>query len=96
MNARFVILRVLMEAGKGFVTIKKIRDDEGKDDVILTMDRSQIDTVGKTAIEHFLRKLQVCLSSHFGTSSDRNWSWACNPSPPMQVQRNSDHVWSNI
>ena len=63
MQARFVILRVLMEAGKGFVTIKKIIAEDGEPDLIIRLDRSKINSVGKTAIGDFLRKLQV--SEHF-------------------------------
>eukprot|EP00061_Rhincodon_typus_P005677 g25492.t1 len=58
MQARFVILRVLLEAGQGFVTIRQTTGTDGKPDAIITLDRSKISTVGKTAIEEFLRKLQ--------------------------------------
>ncbi|KAJ8319543.1 hypothetical protein KUTeg_002891 [Tegillarca granosa] len=58
MQARFVILRVLLEAGKNFVKIQKITGDDGKEDILLTMERSKINDVGKEAIGNFLRKLQ--------------------------------------
>ncbi|XP_078391770.1 dipeptidyl peptidase 3 [Cetorhinus maximus] len=59
MQARFVILRVLLEAGQGFVTVRQTTGADGKPDAIITLDRSKIATVGMTAIKNFLRKLQV-------------------------------------
>ena len=62
MNARFVILRVLLEAGKPgeeLVKIEKITGEDGKPDILLSMDRSRIISVGKPAIGNFLKKLQV-------------------------------------
>ena len=60
MQARYVILRVLLEAGDDLVTISKVTNPEdNQSDLIMSMDRSKIGTVGKKAIGDFLRKLQV-------------------------------------
>jgi dipeptidyl-peptidase III len=59
MQARFVILRVLLEAGENLVTLQRTTDADQQHDIILRLDRSKINTVGKTAIGNFLRRLQV-------------------------------------
>ncbi|XP_067877507.1 dipeptidyl peptidase 3 [Heterodontus francisci] len=63
MQARFVILRVLLEAGQGFVTVRQTTGSDGKPDAIITLDRNKISSVGMTAIKKFLRKLQVYKST---------------------------------
>ncbi|TRY54148.1 hypothetical protein DNTS_034831 [Danionella cerebrum] len=59
MQARFVILRVLLEAGEGLVHLKETVGTDGRPDAVITLDRSKINTVGKSAIQRFLCKLQV-------------------------------------
>eukprot|EP00931_Biecheleriopsis_adriatica_P029224 TRINITY_DN17381_c0_g1_i1.p1 TRINITY_DN17381_c0_g1~~TRINITY_DN17381_c0_g1_i1.p1 ORF type:complete len:737 (+),score=131.69 TRINITY_DN17381_c0_g1_i1:84-2294(+) len=59
MNARYVILRVLLEAGEGLVTLRKKIGADGKPDVEILLDRSLIPTVGKKAIGNLLLKIQV-------------------------------------
>jgi len=54
MQARYVILNVLREAGEGFVTVEQTEDGP-----LVKLDRSKIDTVGVTAIGNFLLKLMV-------------------------------------
>lgn len=63
MQARFVILRVLLEAGEGLVCVKECTGTDGRPDAVITLDRSKINTVGKSAIQRFLCKLQVLKST---------------------------------
>jgi len=53
-QARYVIFRVLLEAGEGFVTVQQVDNS-----VYLVLDRSKILTVGQKAIGNFLKKLQI-------------------------------------
>ena len=60
MQARYVILRLLLEAGDGkLLTLKEMVGDDGKPDVEVQLNRSLISTVGKEAVGNFLLKLQV-------------------------------------
>lgn len=58
-QARYVILQVALEAGQGLVEVKEVVGKDGLPDILLTLDRSKIATVGKDAMGKFLRKLQV-------------------------------------
>lgn len=63
MQARFVILRVLLEAGEGLVTVTPTTGSDGRPDARVHLDRSKIRSVGKPALERFLRRLQVLKST---------------------------------
>lgn len=58
MQARYVILRVLLEGGGGLVSVDKMEGDH-KPDILVKLDRSLIETRGKNVIRDFLTKLQV-------------------------------------
>ena len=58
-NGRFVILRVLLEAENGFITIEKTKNEEGKDWISIKIDKEQILTTGFNAMKNFLLKLNV-------------------------------------
>ncbi|XP_076233731.1 dipeptidyl peptidase 3 [Calliopsis andreniformis] len=59
-QARYVLLRVCMEAEDNFVNV--IESEPGKN-LLLTVDRSKILTVGKKTIGDFLTKLQIYKST---------------------------------
>jgi len=59
MQARFCILRVLLEAGKGLVTLAP---DEEKG-LTVSLDRTKILEVGVPAVADFLRRIQVYKST---------------------------------
>ncbi|XP_063985420.1 dipeptidyl peptidase 3 isoform X2 [Diachasmimorpha longicaudata] len=59
-QARYVLLRVCLEAAQGFVKVEEI--EEGKN-LRFTMNREKINTVGKEAVGKFLQKLQIYKST---------------------------------
>ncbi|KAM4721458.1 dipeptidyl peptidase 3 [Rhinophrynus dorsalis] len=63
MQARFVIFRVLLEAGDNFVTVTQLVGADGRPDVQVTLNRDKILSVGRPAIQLFLQKLQVFKST---------------------------------
>ena len=71
MQARYVILRVLLEAGEGLVQLTSVTGSDGKPDVLIKLDRDKIVSVGRPAIGNFLRKLQVSVNLVNKASDDR-------------------------
>ena len=59
MFARFVITQVMLAAGENFLRVEKTTGEDGNPDLLITMDRSMIATVGAPAISKFLLELQV-------------------------------------
>lgn len=57
--ARYVLTKVVLEAGNGFVKIQETVGADGKPDLFFKLDRAQIDSVGRPAINKFLAKLQA-------------------------------------
>eukprot|EP01100_Stratorugosa_tubuloviscum_P007582 TRINITY_DN313_c0_g3_i1.p1 TRINITY_DN313_c0_g3~~TRINITY_DN313_c0_g3_i1.p1 ORF type:complete len:682 (-),score=302.86 TRINITY_DN313_c0_g3_i1:80-2125(-) len=55
MQARYAILKVLLAAGEGFVSIERI----GNDDLCMHVDPTKINSVGVAAIGKFLQQIQV-------------------------------------
>merc|ERR1712002_461245 len=53
----------MLEAGEGFLKIEKVQDADGKSDLLITMDRSKLESVGAPAISKFLAMLQVLKST---------------------------------
>ncbi|KAG1672878.1 Dipeptidyl peptidase 3 [Nymphon striatum] len=58
-QARFVIMNVLLEAGKDFTKLEEITDSSGEPNLVIRMDQKKIETVGRKAIADFLKKLQL-------------------------------------
>ncbi|CAB3983514.1 dipeptidyl peptidase 3-like [Paramuricea clavata] len=63
MQARYVILQVLLEAGEGLVTIEKTEDEDSKGNILIKLDKEKIQTVGRDAIGMFLKRLQIYKST---------------------------------
>ena len=67
MQARYVILRLLLESGGDLVTVERVTGSDGKPDVLVKLDRSLVETHGKPVIQDFLVKLQVGATYPFHT-----------------------------
>uniref|UniRef100_A0A095CCX8 Dipeptidyl peptidase 3 n=2 Tax=Schistosoma haematobium TaxID=6185 RepID=A0A095CCX8_SCHHA len=61
--ARYVILRVLIEADNSLVRVDEIVGDDGEPDLTIFLDRQKLLTVGRPAIGEFLRKIQYYKST---------------------------------
>lgn len=61
--ARYVLTKVVLEAGQGFVKIEETKGEDGKPDLHFKLDRNLIDSVGRPAVTAFLAKLQAYKST---------------------------------
>jgi len=80
-NGIFVILQVLLEAGNGFVTIEKVKNEEGKDWISIKMDKEQCLTTGFNAMKNFLLKLNVYKATADLENGVKMYEAYSNPSP---------------
>ena len=53
----------MLEAGEDFLTVKEITGEDGQPDLLITMDREKINTVGQEAIAKNLLELQIYKST---------------------------------
>eukprot|EP00830_Metopus_es_P016334 TRINITY_DN501_c0_g1_i1.p1 TRINITY_DN501_c0_g1~~TRINITY_DN501_c0_g1_i1.p1 ORF type:complete len:713 (+),score=157.24 TRINITY_DN501_c0_g1_i1:43-2181(+) len=58
-NAAYVIMKVLLEAGNDLVTFAFSKNAAGEDYVVGKLDKTKLKTVGKKAITDFLHKLHI-------------------------------------
>ena len=92
MQARFAILQVLLEKGEGLVSLDKTVGEDGEPDLLVTLDRSKINSVGKGAIGDFLKKLQVCGCSAVECHTRNRESSGSNP--PFAIVSKFGHFCS--
>ncbi|GMS83164.1 hypothetical protein PENTCL1PPCAC_5339 [Pristionchus entomophagus] len=60
--AYFVLMKVVLEAGQGCITIQN-KDSAGRATVSISLDKTKIDSVAKPAVMEFLKKLQAYKST---------------------------------
>ncbi|KAF8385486.1 hypothetical protein PRIPAC_74628 [Pristionchus pacificus] len=61
--ARFILLKVVQEAGQGCLTIEETTDSSGAPDLSVRLDAAKIDSVGMPAVREFVKKLQAYKST---------------------------------
>lgn len=86
-NARYVIMRALVEAGQDFVRVEETED--GKN-LLLSVDRTKIQNVGRETIKNLLLKIQIYKSTgdyENGSKLYNNYSEVCNDSD------SDSHTW---
>ena len=50
---------MLLEAGEGFLDVKEVVGEDGNPDLVISLDKTKLESVGKPVIGEFLKKLQV-------------------------------------
>ena len=58
-QAVFIIMLVMLEAGDDFLTVKEVTGEDGQLDLLISMDREKINTVGQEVIAKLVLKHQV-------------------------------------
>ena len=53
----------MLEAGQGFLTVKQVTGEDGKPDLLVTMNKEKLMSVGRPAIGNLLEKLQIYKST---------------------------------
>ncbi|KAK7868635.1 hypothetical protein R5R35_008443 [Gryllus longicercus] len=84
-QARYVILQVLLEAGEDLVSV--VETEPGQD-LLIKLDRSKLNSVGKKAIGEFLLKLQVYKSTGDITAAQAMYS------KYSEVPSEGKHPWA--
>lgn len=85
-RARFVIMRALVNAGKDFV---KVEETKNGTELLLTVDRSKIHTVGKEVMKDLLMKLQIFKSTADVVSAEKFYNEL------SSVDNNGVHPWES-
>ena len=49
----------MLNAGEGFVNVTQVTGEDGEPDLLITLDRSKIESVGKPAVGQFLERLHI-------------------------------------
>lgn len=84
-QARYVIMKFLLEAGQDFINIEET--DDGTN-LLIRVDRAKIGTVGRDAIFNLLVKLQVFKSTGDFESASKLYNYYSNVS-----NDNEPHTW---
>ena len=88
MQARYVIVRVLLEAGGGLLELRKtVNREDGKPDVEVVLNRALIPTLGKATIGLFLKKLQTYKSLADLAAGSAMYAGYCEVPPEMAELR---------
>lgn len=85
MQARYSILQCFLQAGHGFVKLESSKPDYS--DLIISLDRSQIATVGKQAVGDYLQKLHIFKTSADYASGSKLYNEMTTVGPEMEKYR---------
>jgi dipeptidyl-peptidase-3 len=59
MQARYAIMKTMLEAGQEFLQFKPCTTEDGQESLEIHLDKSKIRSVGAPAVSEFLTKLQI-------------------------------------